>query len=75
MPDHSLNKLTTLICVFRLAIVDATTIASYAYPLLDRVRLLEVSVYPFSKDLSHSISGSTIRRKNNGDRAPLERVS
>jgi len=66
MPDHSLKLLPVSSCVFRSATVDATIVATSAYHFLDRVRLLEVSMYPFFRDLSHRISGSTIKRKSNG---------
>ena len=48
--------------------VAATSVASSAYHLLVRERLLDVSVYPFCVDFIHLISGSTRRMKMSGER-------
>ena len=47
MFEHSLNVLTASSYAFRSATVDATSVASSPYPLLNRVRLLKVRVKPF----------------------------
>ena len=48
--------------------VAATSVASSAYHLLVRERLLDVSVYPFCVDFIHLIRGSTRRMKMSGER-------
>jgi len=69
MHAHSVIVMTASNFMLRSATVNVINVASSAYHLLDSDRLLEVSsVYPLFKDLSHRISGSTIRIKSNGDR-------
>ncbi len=72
MPDHYLlNASTIWSCAIRAGMVDALRVASPPYHLLDKVRLFEVSLYPFCVNFIQRMSGSTMRMKTREERESL----